>query len=97
MVGRSAGPTRLMVASESHPALTHPHTLAVHHLRESAPVNRLRGLAFARRKAVTAPWTAERKAEYFTWTKQVVDQLRGVSPQLEKLFDAALARRPGAR
>jgi GTP diphosphokinase / guanosine-3',5'-bis(diphosphate) 3'-diphosphatase len=38
-------------------------------------------------------WTAERKDEYFDWAKQVVDQLRCVSPQLEKLFDAALARR----
>jgi guanosine-3',5'-bis(diphosphate) 3'-pyrophosphohydrolase len=39
-------------------------------------------------------WSPERKAEYFNWAKQVVDQLRGVSPELEKQFDAALARRP---
>jgi GTP diphosphokinase / guanosine-3',5'-bis(diphosphate) 3'-diphosphatase len=38
-------------------------------------------------------WTAERKAEYFIWAKQVVDQLRGVSPALEKLFDEAFAAR----
>jgi GTP diphosphokinase / guanosine-3',5'-bis(diphosphate) 3'-diphosphatase len=30
-------------------------------------------------------WTAERKAEYFTWAKQVVDQVRGVSPVSEEL------------
>jgi GTP diphosphokinase / guanosine-3',5'-bis(diphosphate) 3'-diphosphatase len=38
-------------------------------------------------------WSPERRAEYFTWAKQVVDQIRGVSPILESLFDAALARR----
>jgi guanosine-3',5'-bis(diphosphate) 3'-pyrophosphohydrolase len=39
-------------------------------------------------------WSFERQAEYFAWAKQVVDQMRGVSPVLEKLFDAAFARRP---
>jgi guanosine-3',5'-bis(diphosphate) 3'-pyrophosphohydrolase len=38
-------------------------------------------------------WSADRKAEYFAWAKQVVDRVRGVSPILENLFDAALARR----
>jgi GTP diphosphokinase / guanosine-3',5'-bis(diphosphate) 3'-diphosphatase len=38
-------------------------------------------------------WTLQRRAEYFTWAKQVVDPMRGVSPILENLFDAALARR----
>jgi guanosine-3',5'-bis(diphosphate) 3'-pyrophosphohydrolase len=38
-------------------------------------------------------WSPERRAEYFTWAKQVVDPMRGVSPILENLFDAALARR----
>ncbi len=38
-------------------------------------------------------WSPERKTEYFSWAQQVVDQLRGVSPILEKLFDAALDRR----
>lgn len=42
-------------------------------------------------------WTIERRAEYFTWAKQVVDPMRGVSPTLEELFDAALARRPHGR
>ena len=40
-------------------------------------------------------WSHERRGEYFIWAKQVVDQLRGVSPKLEGLFDAAYARRPG--
>ena len=39
-------------------------------------------------------WSVERRAEYFAWAKQVVDQMRGVSPVLEKLFDAAFAGRP---
>lgn len=39
-------------------------------------------------------WTLERRAEYFDWAKNVVDQVRGVSPVLEGLFDAAFARRP---
>ncbi|MGC2030881.1 MAG: HD domain-containing protein [Steroidobacteraceae bacterium] len=39
-------------------------------------------------------WSLERKQEYFVWAKQVVDQLRGVSPTLERLFDDAFARRP---
>jgi GTP diphosphokinase / guanosine-3',5'-bis(diphosphate) 3'-diphosphatase len=38
-------------------------------------------------------WSKERKADYFTWAKQVVDPMRGVSPILEKLFDDAVARR----
>ena len=36
-------------------------------------------------------WSSERKAEYFAWAKQVVDPMRGVSPTLEALFDAAFA------
>ena len=36
-------------------------------------------------------WSIERRAEYIAWAKQVVDQMRGASPVLERLFDAALA------
>jgi guanosine-3',5'-bis(diphosphate) 3'-pyrophosphohydrolase len=39
-------------------------------------------------------WSIERKREYFDWAKEVVDQLRGVSSQLEELFDAEYERRP---
>jgi guanosine-3',5'-bis(diphosphate) 3'-pyrophosphohydrolase len=38
-------------------------------------------------------WSSERKDEYFTWAKQVVDRIRGVSPVLETLFDSASALR----
>ncbi|HXN15882.1 MAG TPA: HD domain-containing protein [Usitatibacter sp.] len=41
-----------------------------------------------------ASWTRRRQREYFDWAKQVVDGLRGVHPQLEKIFDAAYAKRP---
>lgn len=39
-------------------------------------------------------WSLERRREYFDWSKQVVDQMRGTHPQLEALFDAAYAERP---
>jgi GTP diphosphokinase / guanosine-3',5'-bis(diphosphate) 3'-diphosphatase len=39
-------------------------------------------------------WSIERRAEYFAWAKNVVDQIRNVSPVLERLFDDAFARRP---
>jgi guanosine-3',5'-bis(diphosphate) 3'-pyrophosphohydrolase len=41
-----------------------------------------------------ADWGIERKREYFDWAKEVVDQMRGVHPRLEALFDAEYARRP---
>jgi GTP diphosphokinase / guanosine-3',5'-bis(diphosphate) 3'-diphosphatase len=36
-----------------------------------------------------ADWSAERKEAYFHWAKAVADQLRGVHPTLERLFDEA--------
>ena len=41
-----------------------------------------------------AHWSHERKQEYFDWAKQVIDQLRGINPTLESIFDAAYAKRP---
>lgn len=32
-------------------------------------------------------WDIERKKEYFTWAKDVVDKIRGCNKPLEKLFD----------
>ncbi len=46
------------------------------------------------RRSPPVDWSFERRVEYFGWAKQVVDQMRGVSPVLEKLFDAAYAHRP---
>ncbi len=39
-------------------------------------------------------WSIERRREYFDWGKQVVDQIRGIHPGLEKVFDATYAKRP---
>jgi GTP diphosphokinase / guanosine-3',5'-bis(diphosphate) 3'-diphosphatase len=36
-----------------------------------------------------ADWSAEEKRVYFDWAKRVVDEMRGVHPVLEALFDAA--------
>lgn len=41
-----------------------------------------------------AGWDLARRREYFDWAKAVVDNLRGVHPQLEALFDAAYRHRP---
>ena len=41
-----------------------------------------------------AGWSLERKREYFDWSRQVVDQLRSVSPKLAALFDKAYAGKP---
>lgn len=41
-----------------------------------------------------ANWPLQRQQEYFDWAKQVIDQLRGVNPVLERLFDQAYALRP---
>ena len=40
-------------------------------------------------------WTLKRRQEYFDWAKKVIDQLRGINPNLESLFDVAYSGRPG--
>ena len=40
-----------------------------------------------------ADWSLERRREYFDWAKRVIDQLRGVHPGLEVLFDQAYSAR----
>jgi guanosine-3',5'-bis(diphosphate) 3'-pyrophosphohydrolase len=44
--------------------------------------------------APPAGWSVERKREYFDWSKQVVDRLRGTHAALEARFDAEFAKRP---
>jgi guanosine-3',5'-bis(diphosphate) 3'-pyrophosphohydrolase len=39
-------------------------------------------------------WSLQRRQAYFDWSRDLVDRLRGVHPQLEAVFDAAYARRP---
>jgi guanosine-3',5'-bis(diphosphate) 3'-pyrophosphohydrolase len=42
-----------------------------------------------------AQWNLERRREYFQWSKNVVDRLRGTHPLLEQAFDAAYGKIPG--
>ncbi len=42
--------------------------------------------------APPADWPAQRKREYFDWSAQVVEGLRGVHPGLEAVFDATFRR-----
>ena len=49
------------------------------------------------RSMVSSPpngWTIERQRAYFDWSKEVVDQLRGVNLDLEQRFDQIWKRRP---
>ena len=41
-----------------------------------------------------ADWPLETRQEYFDWAKSVVDGLRGVHPELERIFDEAYRERP---
>lgn len=41
-----------------------------------------------------ASWSQERIAEYFEWSRSVIDALRGDHPVLEALFDEAYAHSP---
>lgn len=43
--------------------------------------------------APPAGWPAERKQAYFDWANRVVAGLRGVHPDLERVFDGLYARR----
>ena len=41
-----------------------------------------------------AEWPQQRIREYFDWAGRVIDQLRGVNPVLEQLFDAEYSKKP---
>ncbi len=41
-----------------------------------------------------ADWTLRRRQNYFDWARNVIDQVRGVHPGLEALFDEIYAKRP---
>lgn len=41
-----------------------------------------------------ATWPLERRQEYFEWAKAVVDGVRGVHPELERIFDEAYRQKP---
>jgi len=42
-------------------------------------------------KSPPEDWSLDRKQEYLLWSERVVAGLRGVSPQLEKLYDEVLS------
>ena len=39
-------------------------------------------------------WDLQRRRDYFDWSKRVIDQVRGVHPGLEAVFDEAWSKRP---
>lgn len=39
-------------------------------------------------------WSLARQQEYFDWARKVIDQVRGINPQLENIFDSAYLDRP---
>ena len=41
-----------------------------------------------------AEWELERKQAYFDWARDVVNRLRGVHKELERLFDEEYSKRP---
>lgn len=41
-----------------------------------------------------AEWPQQRIREYFDWAGRVIDQLRGVNPVLEQLFDVEYSKKP---
>lgn len=41
-----------------------------------------------------AHWPLERRQRYFDWAKAVIDQVRGVHPVLETIFDEAVIKKP---
>lgn len=48
------------------------------------------------RDMATSPpwgWPNQRRREYFEWSKEVIEQVRGVSPKLEAAFDQAYSAR----
>ncbi len=46
------------------------------------------------RESPPTEWPQERKREYFDWAKAVVDEVRGVHPELERIFDGAYRAKP---
>ncbi|KND57997.1 GTP pyrophosphokinase, (p)ppGpp synthetase I [Candidatus Burkholderia verschuerenii] len=61
------------------------------HISEGAKLVKLADKICNLRDIVALPpadWDAPRKLEYFDWARRVVDEMRGVHPMLEALFDA---------
>ena len=41
-----------------------------------------------------AGWSLTRRQKYFDWAREVVDQVRGANPKLERVFDQLYRQRP---
>ncbi|MGB5291955.1 MAG: HD domain-containing protein [Lysobacterales bacterium] len=66
------------------------------HISEPAKILKLADkISNLRDLAIDPPpsWSIARRREYFDWSKQVIDQLRGTHAELEALFDKAYSKR----
>lgn len=66
------------------------------HISEPAKILKLADkISNLRDLAIDPPpsWSIARRREYFDWSKQVIDQLRGTHAELEALFDQAYSKR----
>lgn len=66
------------------------------HISESAKLLKLADkISNLRDLAIDPPpsWSLQQRREYFDWSKQVIDQLRGTHADLEALFDQAYSNR----
>ncbi len=64
------------------------------HVSHSAKLVKLADKICNLRDIISSPpadWSPERKKEYFNWTLQVVDKLRGTHQGLERLFDVVFS------
>lgn len=67
------------------------------HISEKSKLIKLADKICNLRDIVSSPpadWPLERKREYFDWAKLVIDNLRGVDPRLEAVFDATYQLKP---
>jgi guanosine-3',5'-bis(diphosphate) 3'-pyrophosphohydrolase len=67
------------------------------HVSHKAQLVKLADKIVNLRDVATSPpdrWDLARRQDYFEWSKQVIDQLRGAHPALEAVFDRAYSGRP---
>jgi (p)ppGpp synthase/HD superfamily hydrolase len=70
------------------------------HLSRDAQIIKLADKTSNVRDIIASPpigWSAERRADYVDWARQVVDICRPASPMLAVLFDEAVARAPSRK
>ncbi|HEY1561063.1 MAG TPA: HD domain-containing protein [Caulobacteraceae bacterium] len=70
------------------------------HLSRDAQIIKLADKTSNVRDIIASPpkgWSAERRADYVAWARQVVDICRPASPMLSALFDEAVGRAPSRK